>query len=76
MARILLRTKYNLVLNETFNLWVNGEELRVKIVKDSQGPLRITMPKISENKFTQGSSDSDSISEYNSNGWHGEEDLE
>lgn len=36
-------TKYNQVLNETFNIYVNGEAYSIKIVEDSQGPLRIVL---------------------------------
>lgn len=44
VARILVRTKYNLVLNECFNIGVNGEAFSIKIVEESQGPLRIVLP--------------------------------
>ncbi|CAI8613624.1 unnamed protein product [Vicia faba] len=45
VARVMVRTKYNLVLNETFNIGVNREAFSIKIVEDSQGPLRIVMAK-------------------------------
>ncbi|XP_058739184.1 uncharacterized protein LOC131611080 [Vicia villosa] len=35
VARIMVRTKYNIVLNETFNIGVNGSFFSIKIVEDS-----------------------------------------
>lgn len=44
ITRILLRTKYSSVLNETFDMHINGYVFRIKVVKDSHGPLRINLP--------------------------------
>lgn len=45
VVRILVRTKCNSVLNETFNIGINNEVFRVKIIEDCQGPMRIVLPK-------------------------------
>lgn len=37
---------YILVLNETFNMEINKEIFRVKIIEDFQGPMRILMHRI------------------------------
>lgn len=44
VARILVRTKYNLVLNEIFNVDINDNIYRVKLVEDMHGPKRIVIP--------------------------------
>lgn len=36
VAQILVRTKYNLNLSEVFNIVINNDIFRVKVVKDSQ----------------------------------------
>lgn len=38
---IMSRMKYTIVLNEDFNLQINDDVLQIKMVEDSQGPLRI-----------------------------------
>lgn len=47
VARILVRTKHNLVFNQTINIGVNGETYSINMEEDSQGSLRIVMPPIS-----------------------------
>lgn len=37
----MVRTKYILVLNETINVKINDDVFRIKVVEDSQGPLRV-----------------------------------
>lgn len=44
VATIMVRIKYNLVLNEYFNIGVNGEAYSIKIVEDANGPKRIVFP--------------------------------
>lgn len=53
VTRVLVRTKYNLVLNETFNVEINKEVFMVKIIEDSQGPMRLEMLKHIENKVSR-----------------------
>lgn len=72
IARILIRTKYNLVLNETFNNGLNGEAFSIKIVEDSQGLLRIVMHKSKDGKVSE-STDS-SGSEVGDSVWDDEGD--
>lgn len=43
MAMILIRTKYCMVLNETYNISINENVFRIKVVEDNHVPLRITM---------------------------------
>ncbi|XP_058783008.1 uncharacterized protein LOC131657654 [Vicia villosa] len=43
VARILIRTKYCLVLNETYNISINDNVFRIKVVEDNHGPLRISL---------------------------------
>lgn len=65
MARILVCTKYNLVLNESFNIRVNGEAYSIKVVEYSQGPLRIVRPKyrlLSQHKLGYSSESKDASS--------------
>lgn len=45
VVRILVRTKYSLVLNETFNVEINNNVFGVKILEDSQRLMWITIPK-------------------------------
>lgn len=45
VARILVKTKYCLVLIQTFNEEVNTNVYRIKMVKDNHGPKRIAMAK-------------------------------
>lgn len=40
----MVRTKYILVLNETFNIGVNCDVYSIKLLEDSYGPLRISLP--------------------------------
>ncbi|KAI5438061.1 hypothetical protein KIW84_023976 [Lathyrus oleraceus] len=46
VARFLIKTKYSLNLNETFNVDVNNRIYRVKLVEDMHGPKRILVPNI------------------------------
>lgn len=41
IEEIMSRMKYTIVLNEDFNLQINDDVLQIKIVEDSQGPLRV-----------------------------------
>ncbi|XP_058733452.1 uncharacterized protein LOC131605070 [Vicia villosa] len=60
VARILIRTKYCLVLNETYNISINDNVFRIKVVEDNHGPLRIALNH--EGKIME-SKDSDEVSE-------------
>lgn len=73
MVRILVCTKYNLVLNKTFNLEVNRVTFRVKLMEDSQGLLRILIPKSHINFFSQGTWDFEPILGDDSGEWTCEE---
>lgn len=48
VARILVRTQYCLVLNQTFNMEVNANVHMIKIIEDNYGPKRIVMAKEKE----------------------------
>lgn len=41
VARILVRTKYCLVLNETYNMTINDVIFNIKVVEDVHVPMRI-----------------------------------
>lgn len=43
VARILVRTKCSMVLDETLNIKINEDVLRLKVVEDLHAPLRINM---------------------------------
>lgn len=45
-ARILVRTNSSVVLNETFNIKINGNFSSLKVVKDAHGPIRICVPSV------------------------------
>lgn len=49
VVRILVRTKYILVLNETFKVEINKDVFKVMIIENSQGLMRITIPKVKDN---------------------------
>lgn len=51
VARILLRTKFSLVLNEAFNVNINGNMFNFKVVMDPHEPLRICLPLGLENNL-------------------------
>lgn len=48
VAKILVKTKYCLVLNETFNVEVNNNVFKIKLVEYSYGPKWIIIPKEKE----------------------------
>lgn len=62
VAKIMVSNKYNLVLNETFNIGVNGEAHSIKIVEDSYGPLRINVASLKKSGVLSSYSDSKSSS--------------
>lgn len=43
VTRFVVRTKYILVLNETFNVQINEYVFWIKVVEDSQGPLKFCL---------------------------------
>lgn len=43
VARILVRTKYSLVLNQTFNVEINDKVYSIKMVEDMHGPKRLVV---------------------------------
>lgn len=45
VARFLVRTKYSMVLNETFNMEINDNIYRIKMVDDMHEPKYIIIPK-------------------------------
>ena len=46
VVRFLIKTKYSLNLNETFNIEINRRIYRVKLVEYLHGPKRIVVPKM------------------------------
>lgn len=66
VARILVRTKCFMVLNETFNVKINGNFFNLKVVEDAYGPLRINLLLGWQNHPNS------SKLETNSNKWRGE----
>lgn len=46
VVRFLIKTKYFLNLNETFNIEINRRIYRVKLVEYLHGPKRIMVPKV------------------------------
>lgn len=44
LSRILIRTRQTKVLFEDVEAHINGVSLNVKIIEDTQGPLRIHTP--------------------------------
>lgn len=44
VARIIFKTKYSMALNDPFNIDVNNDMYRMKIVEDSYGPKRTIIP--------------------------------
>lgn len=68
VARILVRTKRILVLNEAFNVKINGDVFRLKVIEDSHGPLRVFMSLGSDLDLES------SESYVCSNGWIGEKE--
>ena len=44
VARVLIRTKCCYILNETFNVDINGSIFSIKTVEDFHGPIRYTVP--------------------------------
>lgn len=49
----------NSVLNKDFNIMINGEVFRIKVVEDSQYPLRVCMPTSSEDSSSRSEAESD-----------------
>lgn len=45
VARILVRTKSSIVLNDVFNVKINDDAFRIKEVEDLHGPLRVNLSK-------------------------------
>lgn len=45
VARILLKKKFSIVLNETYNIGIKDDVFRIKVVEDHHRPLRITKMK-------------------------------
>lgn len=43
VARLSITTNYVAVLNDMFNVKINGEVFRLNVVKDAHGHLRINM---------------------------------
>lgn len=43
VARILVRTKYTLVLSETFNDGINNYIFRIKMIEDLKGLFRVVI---------------------------------
>lgn len=46
-----MRTKDSMVFNEVINVKINGILFSLKVVEDSHGPLRISMPKDLDTKI-------------------------
>lgn len=45
VSRLLIRTKYSMVLHETMNVEVNDKIYRIKLLEDMHGPKKIVVPK-------------------------------
>lgn len=45
VARILINTKYSMMLNETYNIGINDYVFQIKLVEDHHEPLRFSMVK-------------------------------
>lgn len=45
VVRILVRTKYSMILNERFNVENNKSMLRIKLCEHAQGPMMTIVPK-------------------------------
>lgn len=43
VARFMIRTSCMIIINEIFNVNINNQMFKIKMVKDSQGTLRIVM---------------------------------
>lgn len=61
VAKIIIRTKYCLVLNKTYNLSINDNTFAIKVVEDLYGPIHIALN--SERNTSSMSSDSGDSSE-------------
>ena len=72
VARILVRTKYSLVLNETFDVEINNNVFGVKILEDSQRLMWIKIPKFT--KFEGAQKESEFSLEYGLGEWEEEAD--
>lgn len=44
VEKVMVRKKFNNVLNKIFNIEINQKVFHVKIVEDSQRPIRIIFP--------------------------------
>lgn len=62
-----------MVLNETVNVYMNDEVYRIKIMRYSQGPIRINVPKTCE-KNEQNSESKNNASEYSKDDESSDED--
>lgn len=69
VARIMVKTKYNFILNETFNIGVNREAYSIKIVEDAYGPKRIVFPEGKMNGTNYDFEEDEDCSEEE--GWEG-----
>ncbi|CAI8610467.1 unnamed protein product [Vicia faba] len=49
VARILIRTKYCMVLNETYNISINENIFRIKVVEDTHDPMCIPLNHLGNN---------------------------
>lgn len=45
VERIFINTKYNMMLNETYNIGINDYVFQIKLVEDHHEPLRFSMVK-------------------------------
>lgn len=68
VSRIQVRTKYSMNLNQIYNVDINDNVYRIKVVEDEYGPKRITISKTSKNN-NKGSKTEDS-SEEDEGAWN------
>lgn len=61
IARILVRTSCTRVLNESFNVNINGVIFRIKMTEDTHGPLRINLFQKVKKFKVDSSSESESL---------------
>lgn len=76
VARVLVRTKYLLVLNQMLNMEINKNVFCIKMVEDSHGPKRIICPKLSQKEEEFSEFNSNSEDEDDEDGTHSEECIE
>ncbi|KAI5411675.1 hypothetical protein KIW84_056664 [Lathyrus oleraceus] len=68
VMRFLIRTRYSIVTNESLNVNINGSLFKLKLVEDTQGPMRILMPGMIEEQSSESKMESDEGSDEEDDG--------